>query len=394
MTKIRNVAIFFATVVVIWACKPQEEVLPELSVTATNQVDEGDAGSSTTVNVTIKMDVAANTYPVTVNYYTRHISTDDSDFEFISSDNRKTVTFNEGELVKEVQIAVYGDDEAEAHEEFSVNITGAENAVLSPTREAVVSIRNDDKCSDCGYITPTSYSGYELVWGDEFNGTDISTDNWRWELGGNGWGNQESQYYTDRRDNSYIENGDLVIVAKKENFSGSAYTSARMITSGKQSFQYGRVDIRAKLPDARGTWPALWMLGDNIWDVSWPKCGEIDIMELVGYDPLNVHATGHWGNSVNDKGISGSGFYQEDGFADHYHVYSLIWNTTGMTFYVDDVKIHEIKKTDVTGYEYPFDQKFFFIFNIAVGGTWGGIQGIDDSAFPQEMRVDYVRVFQ
>ena len=380
-------------------CKKEEvKVLPVASITRSIEIEEGTADENTSAELTISIKGDDIEYPVEVGYYFINESTTEDDLDFISSASPKMVTFNEGEKSKKVSIGIVADDVIEISEEFKVTLTRPSNCILGQDKQCTVKILDDEGCTDievCGYITPESYDGYSLVWQDEFASTTIDETKWTHEIGGNGWGNQEEQYYTDRVENSYIENGNLVIEAKKESYNGSSYTSARMITSGKYSVKYGRIDIRAKLPNARGTWPALWMLGDNIWTESWPKCGEIDIMELVGYDPTTVHSTVHWGNSTNDKGINGGGFYKEEGFTEKYHVYTLIWDYNQLQFLVDDEVIHTIPRNQIDGgYTYPFDKSFFFIFNIAVGGTWGGLQGIDQSAFPQKMYVDYIRVFQ
>ena len=394
----RNLIIItLATILFSTSCKDKdkEQELPRVSISGPATIDEGNGTDEKLATFIATLSFEGPEYPVEISYYTKNESTDASDIEFIESSDRKKVKFESGETSKTFTIKINSDSDYEPNEEFAVVLAGPVNCILSSKKEAIVEIKNDDECATgCGYITPETYAGYNMVWSDEFNTEAIDPTQWNWEVNGDGGGNNEEQYYINSAENSYMENGNLILVAKREDYQGKKYTSARLTTQGKYSVQYGRVDIRAKVPDARGTWPALWMLGDNIWDAGWPGCGEIDIMELVGYDAKHVHATGHWGNAVDDKGISGGSHFSEEGFSEKYHVYSLIWTSTGMTFYVDDVEIHYIPKTAVVGYTYPFDQKFFFIFNIAVGGDWGGLEGIDDAAFPQKMIVDYVRVFQ
>lgn len=245
-----------------------------------------------------------------------------------------------------------------------------------------------------GNSSPLIYPGYTLVWQDEFNESEISND-WGFEIGTGcpnlcGWGNDELQYYT--RENAWVSNGVLTIEARRENLGGRQYTSARMITRNRESFQYGRIDIRALLPKGQGMWPALWMLGDNISTVGWPKCGEIDIMEMIGGQQREntVHGTIHW--HVDNHASTGSSFTLDQGtFYHKYHVFSIIWDQTHIRFLVDDVQFRQIEIT--ANHMTEFHQKFFFIFNIAVGGRWPGNPDAT-TVFPQQMRVDYVRVFQ
>jgi len=234
-----------------------------------------------------------------------------------------------------------------------------------------------------------------LVWSDEFDNSSINMSNWTFETGASGWGNNELQNYTNG-DNAKIVDGKLVITAKKENDNkvAGSYTSTRMISKGKQSFKYGRMEIRAKLPSGTGIWPAIWMLGENISTVGWPACGEIDIMEYVGYQPDVVHATVHTssGSGANGDGSSKSLETAEEEF----HVYGLLWDANEMVFYIDtpDNVTHTYSPSPKTASNWPFDKPQFFILNIAVGGSWGGVQGINNAIFPQTMEVDYVRVYQ
>lgn len=260
--------------------------------------------------------------------------------------------------------------------------------------EEIVSV---EVVTEGGYETPTSYSGYTLFWQDEFTGTSLNTADWNYEIGtgSNGWGNNELQYY--RQENTSVANGLLVIEAKQEAFGGRSYTSSRLTTNNKVEFQYGRVDIRAKLPKGQGIWPALWMLGENFGDVGWPACGEIDIMEMVGGGAGKddtVHGTLHWDNGgsyactceQNNSYTLSSGL-----FYDKFHVFSIVWTASAIQWYVDD----ELFKTvDITpGNLSEFRNEFFFIFNVAVGGNWPGSPN-GSTVFPQRMMVDYVRVFQ
>lgn len=274
-----------------------------------------------------------------------------------------------------------------------VKAHATETAFISSNKQ--VSIDINVPIVDEGYTTPDNYEGYNLVWQDEFNGTSLNTSDWTHEIGtgSGGWGNNELQYY--RPENTKVRDGYLVITAKNESHLGSAYTSSRLITKGKQEFLYGRIDIRAKLPKGQGLWPALWMLGANISTVGWPKCGEIDIMEMVGGQGREntIKGTLHWDNDGShactcDKPgktlTSGT-------FADKFYVYTITWDQTYIKWYVDDQLYETIDITPAGLSE--FHAKQFFIFNVAVGGNWPGSPDAT-TKFPQQMIVDYVRVFQ
>ena len=247
-----------------------------------------------------------------------------------------------------------------------------------------------------GYTTPTTYANMNLIWQEEFDGTEINTSNWTFEIGDGcpnvcGWGNNELEYY--RQENASIYEGNLMIEAKAEAFGSRSYTSTRMITKGKFDFKYGRVDIRAALPEGKGVWPALWMLGANIDTEGWPKCGEIDIMEKIGggIEEKKVYGTVHW---FADAYASYGGNFTsstEGIFNDKFHVFSITWDAEFIRWYVDDVKFHEI---DITpSHLSEFREEFFLILNVAVGGNWPGSPD-SSTKFPQRMFVDYIRVFQ
>lgn len=307
-----------------------------------------------------------------------------------------TLKLPAGDRSIDISIEIITDIIKESDEEFTVEISNPVNAVLSQS-SGIGTIRNDDTFVDVpedGYITPETYPGYTLAWADEFNGTEINESDWTHEIGGHGWGNNELEYYTDRAENSFISEGALVIEAKKENFSGSQYTSARMITKDKKIFTHGRVDVRAILPEGQGVWPAIWMLGNNISSIGWPACGEIDIMELVGHEPSTTHGTAHWGEQGQGYSIfKGEGYDLSNGakFSDEYHVFTIIWEFGEIEWFVDDNSFFKLKNSDVNG-AYPFDQDFFFILNVAVGGNWPGNPD-GTTTFPQRMVVDYVRIF-
>ena len=243
-----------------------------------------------------------------------------------------------------------------------------------------------------GYQGADSYPGMSLVWSDEFEGTTINSSNWTYDLGNSGWGNNEWQNYTSSPNNCSVADGFLTITARQE---GGGYTSARMKSVDLQEFQFGRIDIRAKLPEGQGMWPALWMLGANFPEGGWPQCGEIDIMELVGHQPSTVHGTAHWGSNFSVHQYTGSSVTLPGGakFSDAFHLFSVVWEQNSIQWYMDDQLYFSINNTQMNGQPYPFNAPFFFIMNIAVGGNWPGYPDAT-TQFPQTMMVDYVRVFQ
>lgn len=242
--------------------------------------------------------------------------------------------------------------------------------------------------------------GYELVWSDEFDGTTIDYSNWTHQImPGADSGNNELQYYTNSSNNSWVANGNLVIRAIEENYYNHAYTSARLTSAGKRSFQYGRMEARIKLPTGEGMWPAFWMMPEN-WDTwGWASCGEIDIMEAVDV-PLATHGTIHFGGNWPNNTSSGGSYSQSIGgspvdFSQDFHVYALEWEPNQMRWYVDG-NLYSIKTswwTSAGAYPAPFNKPFHFILNIAVGGNWPGPPDAS-TVFPQKMKVDYVRVYQ
>ncbi len=245
-----------------------------------------------------------------------------------------------------------------------------------------------------GYTTPTSYPNLKLLWADEFNGKELDEKFWNFEIGNNnGWGNNELEYY--KKENTSLKDGHLLIEAKREVISNQFYSSSRITTQNKFDFKYGRVDIRAAMPKGQGLWPALWMLGKNISTVNWPKCGEIDILEMIGGEASGrdntAHATAHWDNNDKYASYTGSTKLASGKLNDAFHVYSIVWDAKKIAWYLDDVKYHEIDITPEGLSE--FKEAFFLIFNVAVGGNWPGSPD-GSTILPQYMVVDYVRVFQ
>lgn len=215
---------------------------------------------------------------------------------------------------------------------------------------------------------------------------------WTYDIGGNGWGNNELQYYTDRSNNVTVQNGYLLITAEKENYEGASYTSARILTKGLFEQKYGRFEARIKLPWGQGLWPAFWLLGSDIDDVQWPNCGEIDIMENRGQEPTLISGTVHGPGYYGGESITKSFSLTNDRFDTGFHVFGIEWAPDYINYYVDDVLYNQITPADVTG-EWVFNKPFFIILNLAVGGNYVGSPNTD-TVFPQTMLVDYVRVYK
>ncbi|MBI3883138.1 MAG: family 16 glycosylhydrolase [Sphingobacteriales bacterium] len=236
------------------------------------------------------------------------------------------------------------------------------------------------------FISNTAFAqNWQVVWQDDFN--TISSD-WIFETGGGGWGNSELEYY--RKENATIQNGNLVIAAKQENFGGYSYTSARMKTQGKKFWKYGKVEIRASTPATQGIWPAFWMLGESINNVGWPACGEIDILEHVNTGNTN-YGTIHW---ANDQGQHISyGGNTEVSTLTNFHIFSIEWNSTSIKWFVDGVKYHEADITNGVNSTSDFHENCFLILNVAVGGNWPG-NTIDNNIMPANLVVDYIKVYQ
>jgi len=232
------------------------------------------------------------------------------------------------------------------------------------------------------------------VWSDEFNYTGAPTPvKWSYDIGGGGWGNNELQYYTNGN-NAYVSNGSLAITARRENAGGRSYTSSRLVSKFKGDFLYGRFESRIQLPQGRGTWPAFWMLPTDNFYGQWPRSGEIDIVEHVGFDPNRVHIATHTltNNGTNNTQIANSRVVPTAMYA--YHIYRVDWTPIWIRGFVDGVQLFELNNLK-TGYAYwPFNKRFHMLLNIAVGGNWGGAQGVDNTIFPSVMLVDYVRVYR
>lgn len=234
-------------------------------------------------------------------------------------------------------------------------------------------------------------------WADEFDYEGLPDDNkWSYDVGaGNeGWGNNELQFYTEKRlENARVSDGVLTITAIREKYDGLPYTSARLVSRNKGDFLYGRFEVRAKVPQGIGTWPAIWMLPTDRKYGDWPASGEIDILEHVGYDQNMVHISVHTEAYHHSIGTQKTATKKIENATTHFHRYRVDWTPTYIRGYVDDVQIFNFQN-EGKGYKvWPFDQQFHWLINLAVGGNWGGTQGVDETAFPARMEVDYVRVY-
>jgi beta-glucanase (GH16 family) len=254
-------------------------------------------------------------------------------------------------------------------------------------------------CNSASRTQPVSQ--WRLVWADEFNSTGLpDAAKWGYDVGGHGWGNKELQYYTDRRkENARVENGTLIIEARRDRWEGHEYTSARLVSKGKGDWTYGRVEVKAKLPSGRGTWPAVWMLPTSKEYGGWPESGEIDIMEHVGADPDVVHASVHtkaYHHSINTQK---SAQIRVPSARSGFNVYAIEWTPEEIRAYVNEQHYFTFKNERLTNSaadhkQWPFDKPFHLLLNIAVGGTWGGAYGVDETIWPQRLEIDYVRVYQ
>jgi beta-glucanase (GH16 family) len=236
--------------------------------------------------------------------------------------------------------------------------------------------------------------GWDIVWQDEFDGSELDLENWTFDLGGGGWGNQELQAYTNRPENVRVEAGMLVIEARKEeeSIAGHEYSSARIKTQGLHAWQYGRFETRLKLPYGQGIWPAFWMLGDDMDRNGWPTAGEIDIMEFIGREPNHIYATVHAPGFSGDDGLGASITTSVQSLRDDFHVYAVEWEENEIRWYFDDRQYFKLTPEDVPD-EWVFRHPFFIILNLAVGGRWPGYPDAT-TEFPQFLYVDYVRVYQ
>ena len=366
----------------------EEPTVPRLSADDV-EIDEGN--STFVLDFYVYLTEPASK-KVIVDYTTSGVSAiAGEDFELAQG----VLEIEKGETTGQISLTILGDVDPEGTESFWISFSNPQNVTI-PEPYAQITLKNDDGAppiDNTGYTSPSSYSGYNLVWEEEFDGSTLDLTDWNYETGASGWGNNESQYYRSGNKNAELDQGYLRITAKEETHLGAPYTSARLTTQGKESFQYGRIDIRAKVPYGQGVWPALWMLGDNFGSAGWPTCGEIDIMELIGGDGYNdrtVYGTAHWSNNGSHAEYGGNkSLPLGEKYNDEFHVFSIVWNSSSIRWYVDNSLYHTMNTASLTA----FQNKFFFILNIAVEGNWPGPVG-PSTQFPQYMLVDYIRVFQ
>ena len=368
----------------------EANVTSKLSIT--NVTHERNSNQTTSYRFTINV-TPTSSKEITVNYKTVDI-TAIAGKDYTSTTG--TLTIQANKLSSYIDVIVLTDSLRQSDQTFNLELSSPTNSSISGTANGIGTIQNNGTylpIDGAGYAGATSYSGMKLVWSDEFNGKDINSSNWSYDTGGSGWGNNELENYTTSSKNAFVTSGYLVIEARKETLSTNNYTSARLLSKDKQTFTYGRIDFRAKLPKGQGIWPALWMLGNNIATTAWPASGEIDIMELLGHEPQKTYSTIHWGVAGGQSTHIG-GYYllNSQTFNDNFHVFSLKWEIDKLSFLIDDTVFFTATKSQVNG-DYPFDKPFFFIMNVAVGGNWPGNPD-SSTVFPQRMIVDYVRVFQ
>ena len=380
---------FFACSCNILGNTPEDSVTSKISVL--DAIQER-SNLATTIRFTINVS-PTNPKTITVNYKTvDSTAIAGKDYTALSG----TLTIPANQQTADVDISILPDSLRQPDQIFLFELSSPVNATVSESGKALGTIQNTGTylpVDGTGYTAPSTYQGMNLVWSDEFSGKTIDPLVWNYDIGGSGWGNNELEYYTNSSKNAFVTNGYLVIEARKETYKTNNYTSARLLSKDKKSFTYGRIDFRAKLPKGQGIWPALWMLGSNISTKSWPACGEIDIMELLGHEPQKTYGTIHWGAAGGPSThIGGNYSLNSQTFSDRFHVFSLLWETNKLSFLIDNIPFFSADKSQVNG-DYPFDKPFFFIMNVAVGGNWPGNPDTT-TIFPQRMIVDYVRVFQ
>ena len=385
----------FSLLIVCVACgkkKSDNGTGSNSSLSIADVQQERDNSATTTFHFIVNVNNVSSK-EITVNYTTVNGTADTSYYV----PNSGTLTIPANQASAGIDVVVKGDSLREASKTFYVQLSNPVNASTPGYAKGTGTILCDGTylpVNDSGYTAPTSYPGMTLKWSDEFNGNAVNTNNWNYDTGSSGWGNNELENYTNSTKNSFVTKGGyLVLEARQEALGSNNYTSARMLTMGKQEYTYGRIDVRAILPKGQGIWPAIWMLGSDINTTPWPACGEIDMMELLGNQPAKVYGTMHWSNSSGqDANVGGNYTLPAGDFSQEFHVFSVVWDSTKIAWYVDNQLYFTGDQSDVTTVN-PFNKPFFFILNIAVGGNWPGNPD-GTTVFPQRMIVDYVRVYQ
>lgn len=394
----RRTYLFFLAIVI--GCSKggnkNDQPVPVVSVAGLS-LPEGNSGNTQFEFTLILSNATSNV--VTVTYSTLE-GTAKAGEDYIAVTNQ-VINFQPNETQKKISVTVFGDETKEDDESFTLMLTGATNATIQQHTASVV-IQNDDtkiSFSDNGYDAPTSYAGYTLTWADEFNTGVLDANAWSNQDGDGcpnicGWGNNELEYYTSRPQNIFFQDGKLIIEARKENLGGRSYTSSKILTAGKKTFRFGRVDIRAKLPKGKGIWPAFWMLPQDNAYGGWPTSGEIDIMEMVGHEPNRTHGTLHYGPGPGSIQYNRNTALASGTLYDEFHVYSIEWKEDQIKWFLDGNLFSTANRSDLASNTiYPFNEEFYFIFNLAVGGNWPGNPDAG-TVFPQWLIVDYIRVYQ
>lgn len=396
---VKKYFLFFPLIVAIACSKSggkSDQPTPVVSINSIS-LPEGNGGSAT-FEFTLSLTNATSD-AVTITYSTLEgTAKPGEDYTAVTN---QSVTFQPNETQKKISLPIVADEIKEDDETLTMMLTGATNATIQQHTASVVIVNDDTKISfsNAGYDAPTNYVGYTLSWADEFDAGTLNTNTWTHQNGDGcpnicGWGNNELEYYTDRPQNIFFQDGKMIIEARKESFGGKNYTSSKILTAHKKTFKYGRIDIRAKLPKGKGIWPAFWMLPQNNVYGGWPSSGEIDIMEMVGHDPGRTHGTLHYGPGPGSIQYNRNTALSSGTLHDEFHVYSLEWKQDQVKWFLDGNLFSTANKSDLqAGTTYPFNEDFYFIVNLAVGGNWPGSPDAATS-FPQWLIVDYIRVYQ
>jgi beta-glucanase (GH16 family) len=396
MRLIRNVLWLFVIVAVSCGKNKQgNDVTPKMSFNDIIMA-EGNGGMNT-LEVTLTLDQGSSKQISVV--YSTIDGTAKAGQDFTAASNQ-TITFKPNETQKKILIPLVADDIKEADESFLVRVESPINVILLKGSASITLTNDDTKIgfNNTGYDAVTSYPGYTLAWGDEFNGGSTDATAWTAEVGDGcpslcGWGNNELEYYTNPPNNLFFQDGKMIIELKAETFGGKNYTSARIKTQGKKTFKFGRIDIRAILPKGKGVWPAFWMLPQNNVYGGWPRSGEIDLMENMGNEPAKVLSTVHYGPGPGSIYISRNYTLPSSTFSDQFHVFSFEWKLDQLKFYVDDNLFSTVNKPDLGGNTYPFNELFYFVINLAIGGNFPGAPDAT-TLLPQWLIIDYIRIYQ
>jgi len=393
---------------VLSACSQREEVLeapqslkPKISF-AQASISQPEGNRDTIFQIEVRRQGEVGSV-VSVNYRVSPIEASPG-LDYVA-DAEGTLRFQAGETAKWISVQIIGDTLSEPDEKLALTLVRSSAYIPEEPEQCILTLLNDDlrpvtglTIPLAGYTTPDSYPGYTRVWEENFDSGKLDPVVWNWEIGDGcptlcGWGNNELQFY--RQDNVRLQAGYLLIEGRKESAGGKSFTSSRLTTQGKKSFRYGRVDIRAAVPTGRGYWPALWMLGENLPQVSWPACGEIDIMECRGDQVDRIVGAAHFGSTFSQHRYkTGIAKASEKGdFGSRFHVFSILWEENSVTWLVDDLVFLRLTPADMEGQPWPFNQPFFFIVNLAIGGNFPGAPDAQ-TPFPSWFIVDYLRVFQ